>query len=108
MKPFRIDVADDVLDDLRARLTRTRWPEAECVDDWSQGIPLRYTQDLAAYWANGYDWRAREGALNRFDQFVDQFDGLDIHFIHQRSPHDDAFPLLITHGWPVRSSSFTK
>jgi len=108
VKPFRIDVPDDVLDDLRLRLQRTRWPEAECVDDWSQGIPLRYTRDLAAYWSTDYDWRAREAALNRFDHFVDQFDGLDIHFIHQRSPHDDAFPLLITHGWPGSIVEFHK
>lgn len=108
MKPFRIDVSDDVLDDLRLRLQRTRWPEAECVDDWSQGIPLRYTRDLAAYWAGDYDWRAREAALNRFDHFMDQFDGLDIHFIHQRSPHEDAFPLLITHGWPGSIVEFHK
>lgn len=108
MKPFRIDVPDDVLDDLRARLARTRWPEAECVDDWSQGMPLAYTRELADYWANDYDWRAREAALNRFDQFVTEIDGLDIHFIHQRSPHADAFPLLITHGWPGSIVEFHK
>ncbi|QUR68042.1 epoxide hydrolase family protein [Mycobacterium spongiae] len=108
MRPFRINVSDDVLEDLRARLTRTRWPEAECVDDWSQGIPLAYTRDLAAYWANDYDWRSREAALNRFDQFVTEIDGLDVHFIHQRSRHDDAFPLLITHGWPGSVVEFHK
>ena len=70
------------------------------MDDWSQGIPLSYTRELAAYWANEYDWRSREAALNRFDQFITEIDGLDIHFIHQRSPHEDAFPLVITHGWP--------
>ncbi|KZS58260.1 epoxide hydrolase family protein [Mycobacterium ostraviense] len=108
MRPFRIDVPDDVLDDLQSRLSRTRWPEAECVDDWSQGISLAYTRDLAAYWANDYDWRAREAALNRFDQFITEIDGLDIHFIHHRSPHDDAFPLLITHGWPGSIVEFHK
>ena len=108
VKPFRIDVADDVLDDLRSRLARTRWPEAECVDDWSQGIPLSYTRELAAYWANDYDWRSREAALNRFDQFTTEIDGLDIHFIHQRSPHEDAFPLVITHGWPGSIVEFHK
>ena len=87
---------------------RTRWPEAECVDDWSQGIPLAYTRELADYWANDYDWRAREAALNRFDQFTTEIDGLDIHFIHQRSPHDDAFPLVITHGWPGSIVEFHK
>jgi len=105
---FRIEVPDDVLDDLRARLARTRWPEAECVGDWSQGIPLAYTRDLADYWANKYDWRSREAALNRFDQFITEIDGLDIHFIHQRSPHDDAFPLVITHGWPGSIVEFHK
>jgi pimeloyl-ACP methyl ester carboxylesterase len=100
VRPFCIDVADDVLDDLRTRLSRTRWPEAECVQDWTQGIPLGYTRDLTAYWADVYDWRSREAALNRFDQFIVEIDGVDIHFIHQRSPHEEAFPLVITHGWP--------
>ena len=85
VNPFRIAIPDADLDDLRGRLARTRWPEAECVDDWSQGIPLAYTRGLAEYWANDYDWRAREDALNRFDQFTTDIDGLDIHFIHQRS-----------------------
>ncbi|MDI3313723.1 MAG: epoxide hydrolase [Mycobacterium sp.] len=108
VRPFRIAVPDEVLDDLRSRLARTRWPDAECVDDWSQGMPLDYTRELAAYWADGYDWRAREAALNRFDQFITEIDGLDIHFIHQRSPHRDAFPLLITHGWPGSIVEFHK
>jgi pimeloyl-ACP methyl ester carboxylesterase len=106
--PFRIAVPDDDLDDLQRRLAGTRWPEPECVDDWSQGIPLEYTRELAAYWADGYDWRAREALLNRFDQFTTDIDGLDIHFIHQRSPHDDAFPLIITHGWPGSIVEFHK
>jgi epoxide hydrolase len=108
LKPFRINVPSDVLDDLQARLAHTRWPEAECVDDWSQGIPLAYTRELAAYWADGYDWRSREAALNRFDQFTTEIDGLDIHFIHQRSPHADALPLVITHGWPGSIVEFHK
>src|SRR6201998_3599020 len=94
LTPFRIDVPAEVLDDLHAPLARPRWPEAECVDDWSQGIPLGYTRELAAYWADGYDWRSRQAALNRFDQFTTEIDGLDIHFIHQRSPHADALPLV--------------
>jgi pimeloyl-ACP methyl ester carboxylesterase len=108
MRPYRIDVPNAVLDDLKERLARTRWPEAETVDDWSQGIPLAYTRDLAAYWADGYDWRSREAALNRFDHHLTEIDGLDIHFIHQRSPHDDALPLLITHGWPGSIAEFQK
>ncbi len=108
ISPFRIAVSDDVLDDLRQRLAQTRWPERECVDDWSQGIPLEYTRELAAYWADGYDWRSREALLNRFDQFTTDIDGLDIHFINQRSPHDGAFPLIITHGWPGSIVEFHK
>ena len=108
MRPYRIEVPNAVLDDLKERLARTRWPEAETVDDWSQGIPLAYTRDLAAYWADGYDWRSREAALNRFDHYLTEIDGLDIHFIHQRSPHDDALPLLITHGWPGSVVEFHK
>lgn len=106
--PFRIAVPDDELTDLRRRLAATRWPEAECVDDWSQGIPLAYTRELARYWAEDYDWRVREAALNRFPQFTSSIDDLDIHFIHQRSPHDGAFPLLITHGWPGSIVEFQK
>jgi pimeloyl-ACP methyl ester carboxylesterase len=108
IRPYRIEVPNAVLDDLKERLGRTRWPEAETVDDWSQGIPLAYTRDLAAYWADGYDWRSREAALNRFDHYLTEIDGLDIHFIHQRSPHDDALPLLITHGWPGSVVEFHK
>jgi len=108
IRPYRIAVPDDVLTDLRDRLARTRWPERECVDDWSQGIPLDYTRELAAYWADDYDWRAREAALNRFDQFVTEIDGLDIHFIHQRSPNPDALPLIVTHGWPGSVVEFHK
>src|ERR1700730_16601300 len=108
INPFRIAVPDADLDDLRARLVHTRWPDAECVDDWSQGVPLRDTRELADYWANEYDWRAREAALNRFDQYTTEIDGLDIHFIHQRSADDGAFPLLITHGWPGSVVEFHK
>ena len=108
INPFCIAIPDADLADLKSRLTRTRWPEAECVEDWSQGIPLTYMRQLANYWADGYDWRARETALNRFDQFITEIDGLDIHFIHQRSPHNDAFPLVITHGWPGSIVEFHK
>ena len=106
--PFRIDVSDELLADLRQRLTSTRWPEGEVVDDWSQGTPLAYVQDVCRYWADGYDWRAREAALNRFDQFTTEIDGLDVHFVHARSPHDDALPLIITHGWPGSIVEFHK
>jgi pimeloyl-ACP methyl ester carboxylesterase len=106
--PFHISVTDDDLADLTRRLSGTRWPEAECVEDWSQGMPLEYTRELAQYWAQDYDWRAREAALNGFSQFTTAVDGVDIHFIHQRSPHEDALPLLITHGWPGSVVEFAK
>ena len=108
IRPFRIAVPDADLDDLKQRLSRTRWPEPECVDDWTQGIPLSYTRDLAEYWATEYDWRSRETALNRFDHYTTEIDGLDIHFIHQRSTREDAFPLVITHGWPGSIVEFHK
>lgn len=108
IRPFQIAVPDDELADLRDRLARTRWPEQECVGDWSQGIPLSYTRDLARHWRDSYDWRSREAALNRFDQFITEIDGLDVHFIHQRSPHADALPLVITHGWPGSIVEFHK
>ena len=108
VSPFRIDIPDAVLDDLRARLRNTRWPEAECVDDWSQGVPLAWMRDICGYWADRYDWRAREAALNRFAQFVTPIDGIDIHFIHARSRHPEAMPLLITHGWPGSIVEFHK
>ena len=106
--PFTIDVPDDVLDDLRSRLRNTRWPERELVDDWSQGTPLRYVQDFCATWLDDYDWREREAALNRFDQFTVPIDGIDLHLIHHRSPHDHATPLLLTHGWPGSVVEFHK
>lgn len=106
--PFRIAASDEQLDDLRRRLRATRFPERECVDDWSQGIPLAYVQDLCAYWAEKYDWRAREARLNRFPQFTTEIDGVSIHFIHARSPHAGAMPLVMTHGWPGSIVEFHK
>jgi epoxide hydrolase len=106
--PFRIDVPDHVLTDLRTRLHATRWPDAETVDDWSQGAPLAWIKDICAYWADTYDWRSREAALNRFTQFSTTIDDVNIHFVHQRSPHPDAVPLVITHGWPGSIVEFHK
>jgi pimeloyl-ACP methyl ester carboxylesterase len=106
--PFRIDTPESDLDDLRERLRRTRWPEAETVDDWSQGIPLAYVQELTGYWADRFDWRSTEALLNRLPQFRTDIDGLAIHFIHARSPHPDALPLIITHGWPGSVVEFLK
>ena len=108
IKPYRISVGDDVLDDLKSRLRKTRWPEAELVDDWSQGAPLKWIKDVCRYWAEEYDWREREARLNRFAQFTTEIDGLDIHFLHVRSPHPEAMPLIITHGWPGSIVEFHK
>ena len=106
--PFRIEVPGAELLDLRERLERTRWPEAEPVDDWSQGVPLAYMQDLCEYWAHGYDWRATEARLNALPQFRAGIDGLGIHFIHLRSTNPDALPLILTHGWPGSIVEFSK
>ena len=108
IEPFRIEASDDALDDLRRRLRATRWPDRETVDDWSQGIPLSYVQEVCAYWADKYDWRAREARLNRFPQFRTRIDGLGIHFLHVRSPHEGALPLVISHGWPGSIVEFHK
>jgi len=98
--PYRIDIPDTDLVDLRERLARTRWPDAEPVSDWSQGIPLAYTRELAEYWRETYDWRKTEARLNAYDHFKVDIDGLGIHYLHARSPHEDALPLILTHGWP--------
>src|SRR3954451_5732771 len=98
--PFRITVGPHALDDLRTRLRRTRWAEQETVDDWSQGVPLDYLRRLCGYWAEGHDWPATQARLNEISQFVTTIDALDIHFLHVRSPHPAATPLLLTHGWP--------
>jgi len=105
---FRIHAEQAALDDLRDRLRSTRWPERETVDDWSQGLPLAYARDVCNYWAEQYDWREREARINRFPQFRTTIDGLGIHFLHVRSPHAGARPLLITHGWPGSVVEFHK
>src|SRR5579883_3158468 len=98
--PFRHEVPQSELDDLRDRLARTRWPEPQTVDDWSQGVPLDYLREIAEYWRTGYDWRATERRLAELSQFLIEIDGIRVHYIHVRSPHPDALPLLVTHGWP--------
>ncbi len=97
---FRIDIPDEALEDLRRRIAATQWPEKETVADSSQGVPLATMQELARYWATDYDWRTVEARLNSLPQFITEIDGLDIHFIHVRSKHDDALPLIVNHGWP--------
>jgi len=100
MEPFRIDIPQADLDDLRDRLARTRWPRQLPGDGWSRGVPVDYLRGLVAHWAGDYDWRAHEARLNEFPQFVTEIDGLDVHFLHVRSPEPDALPLILTHGWP--------
>lgn len=100
VRPFTLAIPQDQLDDLNARIDATRWPERETVDDWTQGTPLAALQDFVRYWRTEYDWRRCEARLNELGQFITEIDGLDIHFLHVRSPHPDAVPLVITHGWP--------
>jgi len=100
IRPFKVRVPQAALDDLRRRLDATRWPDKETVPDRSQGAPLADLQGLVRYWGKGYDWRKVEARLNAFPQFVTTIDGVDIHFIHVRSRHPNAMPLIITHGWP--------
>eukprot|EP01034_Spumella_vulgaris_P039718 gene39718-49082_t len=100
IRPFRIDVPEAQLADLRARIKATRWPDRETVKDSTQGVKLATVQALADYWATGYDWRKVEARLNALPQFVTKIDGVDIHFIHVRSKHKNALPLIVTHGWP--------
>lgn len=100
IRPLTLVIPQEQIDDLHRRLDGAIWPERETVDDWSQGTPLAVLQDLAAYWRRGYDWRRCEAQLNGLGQFVTAIDGLDIHFLHVRSPHVEAMPLIMTHGWP--------
>lgn len=100
IRPFRVDFPEDALVDLRNRLAASRLPERETVSDNSQGVPLATVQKLLRYWANEYDWRKVEAKLNSYPNFITEIDGLDIHFIHVRSKHENALPLIVTHGWP--------
>ena len=100
IRPFRVEVPEEQLAELRRRLAATRWPSAELVADRSQGVQLATMQALTRYWATEYDWRACEAKLNALPQFTTEIDGVDIHFIHVRSPHEGALPLIMTHGWP--------
>ena len=99
-RPFRIDVPDSVLDDLRERLGRTRWPDAIPDTGWDYGADVAYVRELCDYWRNEYDWRAQEAALNAWPQFLYEVDGVDIHFWHVRGNGPDPHPLVLTHGWP--------
>ena len=100
IRPFDIDIPEERLDELRRRVAATQWPEKETVADQTQGVPLAMVQELARYWATDYDWRKCEARLKALPQFITEIDGLDIHFIHVRSKHEDALPLVVNHGWP--------
>jgi pimeloyl-ACP methyl ester carboxylesterase len=106
IEPFRVAVPQAALDDLQARLALTRWPDGETFSDWTQGVPLSQAKALIAYWQSDYDWRVFEDRLNAYPQFHTKVDGLGIHFIHVRSRHEGALPLLLTHGWPGSIAEF--
>jgi hypothetical protein len=100
IRPFRVDIPEAELADLRRRVAATRLPERETVTDFSQGVPLATVQELARYWATEYDWRKVEARINAVPNFITEIDGLDIQFIHVRSKHDNALPVIVSHGWP--------
>src|SRR5262245_39735063 len=100
IRPFQFNASEAELTELRRRINATRWPEREPVEDHSQGVPLATMQKLARYWGTEYDWRRCEAKLKALPQFITEIDGLDIHFIHVRSKHPNALPLIVTHGWP--------
>jgi pimeloyl-ACP methyl ester carboxylesterase len=100
IRPFHVDIPEEELAELRRRIAATRWPSKELVEDRSQGVQLATLQELARYWETDYDWRTAEAKLNALPQFTTEIDGVDIHFIHVRSAHEDALPLIMTHGWP--------
>lgn len=105
IRPFKAHFTDAELQDMKRRINATRWPDQELVKDQSQGVQLATMRKLADYWATKYDWRKMEARLNSLPQFVTKIDGVDIHFIHVRSKEKNALPIIITHGWPGRSSS---
>jgi microsomal epoxide hydrolase len=108
MRPFRIEVPQSDLDDLKRRIAATRWPDEIPGVGWDRGVPIGYLRELAEYWRTRYDWRAVEARLNEFPQFITEIDGVNVHFMHIRSRHADALPLLITHGWPGTVAEFLK
>ncbi|TDB75473.1 epoxide hydrolase family protein [Micromonospora sp. KC723] len=108
VRPFRIDIPQAALDDLRRRIRATRWPAEPYGGGWSRGVPGAYLRELADYWATGYDWRAAEAELNRYPQFTTDIDGATVHFLHVRSPEPDALPLLLHHGWPGSVAEFLR
>ncbi|NEK84983.1 epoxide hydrolase [Blastococcus saxobsidens] len=105
--PFTISVPDEDVEDLRRRLRATRWPDRSTVGDWSQGVPLEYLRELCRYWAEEYDWAARQARLNAVEQYTTDLGGVPVHFLHARSPRPDALPLVLTHGWPGSVAEFS-
>jgi pimeloyl-ACP methyl ester carboxylesterase len=108
IRPFKIHVSEADIDDLKKRLHATRWPDPQTVSDWSQGAPLDYVKKICEYWVRDYDWRKTEARLNALPQFHTNLDGVGIYFLHIRSPHSDAAPLILTHGWPGSVIEFLK
>jgi pimeloyl-ACP methyl ester carboxylesterase len=106
IRPFQLSIDQSTLDDLQTRLRLTRWPDKETVTDWSQGAPLAAVQELCKYWQTEYDWRRCEALLNSYPQFTTTIDGVEIYFLHIRSKHENALPLLLTHGWPGSTLEF--
>src|SRR6185503_19471775 len=100
IRPFQVEIPEEKIEDLRRRIEATRWPSKELIEDRSQGVQLATVQELARYWATDYDWRRAEAKLNALPQFTTEIDGVEIHFIHVRSEHENALPLIMTHGWP--------
>ena len=96
IKPYKIKISNEDLEDLKGRLSSTRWPEKETVEDWSQGVPLSYIKEVHDYWINEYDWRSREEYYNSLPQFITDIEGIDIHFIHIKSNHEEAHPLIMS------------
>ena len=108
IRPFRIEIPQSDLDDLRDRLARTRWPDELADGDWTRGVPVGYLRELATYWRDSYDWRGQEARLNEFPQFTTTIDGANVHFLHVRSPEPGALPLILTHGWPGSVAEFLR
>ncbi len=108
IQPFTVEASKAEIDNLRNRLSGTRWPDSETPDDWSQGVPIAYAKEFCEYWAKEYDWSERCDLLNSFAQFITRIDGLDIHFIHVPSPVATARPIVLTHGWPGSVVEFLK
>ncbi len=108
IRPFQAQLEEAQLTDLRERIHRTRWPESQTCETWDQGVPISYARELARYWADEYDWRRWENRLNQWPQYLTEIGGIDIHFIHLRSPHDNALPMIISHGWPGSVVEFHK